>query len=79
MPAKGSSVWIAILGYLILAAGIVNVGFDIHHRAEWAVPTDMGLVVGELALIMFGVVTLSIAQCLRQMEKRLDQIEAKLG
>jgi uncharacterized membrane protein len=77
MSAKGGSVAVVTFGYLILAVGIVNVGFDLHHRAEWALPTDMGLVVAEGAFILLGLVALSVGQCLRKLEKRLDQIEAK--
>jgi uncharacterized membrane protein len=77
MSAKGGSVAVVTFGYLILAMGIVNVVFDLHRRTEWALPTDMGLAVAEGAFILLGLVALSIGQCLRRLEKRLDEIEAK--
>jgi hypothetical protein len=79
MPVKGSSFWVFAFGYLILAGGIISIGFDIHQRVEWMVPTDMGVVVGEGTLILLGLIAQTIGQSLRKIEARLDQIEAKLG
>lgn len=77
MPAKGSSFWVFFFGYVILAGGIFNVGFDLHHRIYWSVPTDMGIVIGETGLILTGLIAQTIGQCLRRLETRLDEIEAK--
>ena len=77
MPAKSSSFWVFVFGYLILAAGVMNVGFDLYGRVEWYVPTDMGTVVGEAALILVGLISQTIGQSIRKIEKRLDEIEAK--
>jgi len=77
MPAKGSSFWVFAFGYLILAAGFISVGFDLYGRVEWRVPTDMGTVVGETALILLGLIAQTIGQCLRRLETRLDEVEAK--
>ena len=77
MPAKGSSFWVFAFGYLILAAGILSVGFDLHRRVQWVVPTDMGVVVGEAALILLGLIAQTFGQSLRRLEARLDEFEAK--
>ncbi|MGH6727919.1 MAG: hypothetical protein ACREB8_15455 [Pseudolabrys sp.] len=77
MPRKGSSFWVFAFGYLILAAGIMNVGFDLYGRAEWYVPTNMGTVVGEAALILLGLIAQTIGQSIQKLEQRLDEIEAK--
>ena len=77
MPAKGSSFWVFAFGYLILVAGVINVGFDIYGRVEWSVPTNMCTVVGEGALILMGLIAQTIGQSIQKLEKRLDEIEAK--
>jgi hypothetical protein len=77
MPAKGSSFWVFAFGYLILAPVIMNVGFDLHRREEWWLPQDMGTVVGEVALILLGLIAQTIGQSIRKLEKRLDEIDAK--
>jgi len=77
MPRKGSSFWVFAFGYLILAAGVMNVGFDLYGRAEWSVPTNMGTVVGEAALLLLGLIAQTIGQSIRKLEQRLNEIEAK--
>jgi hypothetical protein len=77
MPTKGSSFWVFAFGYLILAVGIVSIGFDLHRRVEWWVPQDMGMVLSEGALILLGLIAQTIGQTIRKLEKRLDAIEAK--
>lgn len=74
MPARGSSFWVFAFGYLILAGGIISVGFDLYHRVQWEVPTDMGVVVGEAALILLGLIAQTIGQSLRRLEIRLDEM-----
>ncbi len=77
MPAKGNSFWVFAFGYLIFAAGIMNIGFDLHSRDEWLVPRDMGIVVGEAALILMGCLAQIIGRSIQKLEKRLDEIDAK--
>jgi hypothetical protein len=77
MPAKGGSFWVFVCGYVILAAGLMNVGWDIAYRVKWATPTDMGIVVAEGVYFLLSATTLIIGECLRKLERRLDQIEAK--
>ncbi len=76
MPAKGSSFWVFAFGYLILMTGVISVGFDLYGRVEWAAPNDMGVVVGEAALILLGLIAQTIGQCLRRLEMRLDEFKA---
>ena len=77
MPAKENSFWVFAFGYLIFAAGIMNIGFDLHNRVEWSIPRDMGTVVGESALILMGCLAQIIGQSIRKLEKRLNEIDAK--
>jgi hypothetical protein len=64
-------------GYLVFAAGIVNIGFDLYGRVEWSVPQDMGIVVGEAALLLVGCLAQIIGQSIRKLEKRLDEIDTR--
>ncbi len=63
------------LAYLILAGGLVGAAADFFNRPEVAIPTDMGVVIGNGALVLLGLVTSAIASVLRNFEKRLDKIE----
>jgi hypothetical protein len=64
-----------LLAYVILAGGLVLTAADFFTRPEMAIPTDMGVVLGNGALVLLGLVTSMIASVLRNLEKRLDKIE----
>jgi len=76
MPAKGSSFWVFVFGYLMLAAGITSAGWDIYGRVELLMPREMGTVIGECALILTGLLAIIIGQSLQRIEKQLEQFKS---
>jgi hypothetical protein len=64
-----------VLAYAILAGGLVGTAAEFFTRSEMAIPQDLGRVLGNGALVLLGLVTSMIAGVLRNLEKRLDEIE----
>jgi hypothetical protein len=71
--------WLSALAYVILAGGVVSTGFDFYNRPEMAIPQDMGVVLGNGAFVLLGLVTSAVATVLRNLEMRLDRIERQGG
>jgi len=75
VAAKGSSLWVFIFGYVILALGGFGTVDYYFMRVEYSAPQNMGIVQGNTALMLLGVIALVIAQSLKSLEKRLDKLE----
>lgn len=70
---------LSALAYIILAGGVVSTGFDFYNRPEMAIPQDLGIVLGNGALVLLGLVASAVATVLRSLEMRLDRIERQGG
>jgi hypothetical protein len=66
---------ISLLGYLILATGLLGGAIYYYTRFRYLLPQDMGIVLGNGALVLLGCVTTAVATVLRKLERRLDQID----
>lgn len=75
MPAKGSSFWVFAFGYVIAGVGLSGFGLDYYSRIAMGYPQNMGIVIGNTALVLLGVTATVIAQCLKRLEQRVDRIE----
>jgi hypothetical protein len=75
MPAKGSSFWVFAFGYVIFAFGVLSTGIDFHARIYRSFPLDMGIVLGNCALLLLGLTAQVIAQSIRKLERRLERID----
>ena len=75
MPARGGFPWTFVLGYVALAMGGFGMTAYYFARVEYAAPQDMGIVQGNTGLILLGLITLVIAQSIKRLEKRLEELE----
>ena len=73
---KVTNFWaVNFLGYLFLIAGIAGMVADFVSRAVSAFPLNMGLHAGNGALIGVGLIGTTAANSLRDLDRRLRQIE----
>ena len=68
-----------VLAYAILAGGLVGTAAEFFTRPEMAIPQDMGIVLGNGALVLLGLVASAVATVLRNLDMRLDRIERQGG
>jgi len=68
---------VKISGYGILIVGILNTIIDFVSRIEYSFPLNMGLAIGNVAIVFLGAITVMIAQCLKSLEQRLAKIESQ--
>lgn len=66
-----------IIGYLMLAAGLVSLALHSFVRIRYSVPTDIGIDLAGGALVSGGLATTAVAQAVKQLEKRLDRLESR--
>ncbi len=80
MSTRGpNSFPVRVFAYIILVGGVISTAFDVYNRPEVAMPADLGIVIGNAALILLGLVTSAIASVLKNLETRLDRIERQGG
>jgi hypothetical protein len=68
---------VRVFAYVILAGGILSTAADFFTRPEFAVPTNMGVVIGNTALVLLGLVASSVGSVLKSLETRLDKLERR--
>ncbi len=73
---KKDSWKLALCGYIILGLGISGFASDYFTRLQYSLSGDMGIVLGDGAITLLGIITVTIAKCLKNLEQRLDRIEA---
>jgi hypothetical protein len=75
---KRKSRWrvISISGYVIIAFGLLNMIWDFATRGPDPHVFDLGLFVANSAIIFLGLFATAIAQSLRDLEERLNEIES---
>lgn len=73
---KAKSLPIKILGYAILTLGVFGTADYYVTSIIYSYPQNMGIVVGNSAMILLGLVTTAVASCLKNLEGRLDKIES---
>ena len=71
MPAKGTSFWVFAFGYTILVSGLLWTGFDYYGRWAWSYPQNMGIVLGDGAIVLLGLSLTVVAEAIRRLEKHL--------
>jgi hypothetical protein len=69
---------VRVFAYVILAGGILSTAADFFTRPEFAVPTNMGVVLGNGALVLLGLVAWAIACVLKSLETQLDRLERRI-
>jgi hypothetical protein len=74
IPRSGSGV-LRIFGYIIFIFGALGMAHDIAFRVWRSVALDMGIALGDGAIVLIGLVAPAVANCLRRLEQRLDRLE----
>jgi hypothetical protein len=74
---KRKSRWrlISISGYVIIIFGLLNIIWDFATRGSDPRVFDLGLFVADCAIVFIGLFATAIAESLRDLEERLNQIE----
>jgi hypothetical protein len=67
---------VAILGYVILIGGVSSSIPYVAARVFYSQPPDMGILLGNCAIVLTGLVATSVATCLRKIERRMDSMES---
>jgi len=75
---KRKSRWrlISISGYVIIVFGLLNIIWDFAIRGRDPRVFDLGLFVADCAIVFIGLFATAIAESLRDLEERLNQIES---
>lgn len=68
-----------VFGYVILVLGALGFLEYFITNYLYLLPQNMGIVLGNGAIVLLGLVTLAIAKCLDHLEGRLDKIEGALS
>jgi hypothetical protein len=66
-----------VAGYIILAAGLSGTALDYIFRYFYSFPQNMGIVLGNSAIVLLGCVTWMAATSIKKLERRLDLLEGK--
>ena len=66
---------VLIVGYVIFAYGVTSTVVDFVARAQFAFPRNMGIIIGNGAITIVGLVAVIIAKCLMKLEERVHNIE----
>lgn len=66
---------VLIAGYIVFALGIGNTVADFVSRIEFSFPLNIGIVIGNSAIMLIGLVSLIVGRCLKRLEERLDELE----
>ncbi len=74
-PRAGAGV-VRLFGYILFAYGLVSTLLYLIFQIRYSIGPDMGIVLGNGAITLIGLVALSVATCLVQLEKRLDRLES---
>ena len=72
--SKAKSFPILIFGYLILALGVFGTADYYVTNILYSYPQNMGIILGNSAITLLGLVTAAVAKCLKNLEERLDGI-----
>jgi hypothetical protein len=66
---------VRIYGWVMLAVGVLSSGQDVYGRIRYAFPLDMGIVIGNGAIVIVAGLALVVAGSLQNLEGRLDKLE----
>jgi hypothetical protein len=67
---------VRLFGYIVLACWASSVVHEIVGITVQALPLDMGIAIGNTALLLLSVLALTIASCFKKFEERLDEIQS---
>jgi hypothetical protein len=70
---------ILICDYFVFVIGLVGTVADFINRAAFNYPLNLGIVLGNGAVVIIFLFALMISKCLLKIESRLDLIESKTG
>jgi TRAP-type C4-dicarboxylate transport system permease small subunit len=73
--SKTGSQWVRLFGFLIFGWGILSTIADFASRMLYSFPLEMGIVLGNGAILLVGLVAITAAKALKNLEERLDRIE----
>ena len=73
--AKITSRGVRLFGYMIFGWGILSTATDVVSRFQFFFPQNMGIVLANGAILMIGLVAITVATALRGLGERLDKIE----
>jgi hypothetical protein len=64
-----------IIGYLMLAVGLLSLALHFYMRIRYSMPADLGINLAVGALVSGGLATTAVAKAVKQLEKRVDRLE----
>ena len=70
-----SSLGVRLFGYLFLLTGLFGIAMDEIGRSFYSHPFNLGIVLGNAAIGMVGVIALMVARQLKTLEQRLEKLE----
>lgn len=74
IPRSGSGV-IRIFGYIILVFGALSMAQDVVFQIRHSIPPNIGVVIGDGAITLIGLVAIAVAACLKKLEHRIEALE----
>jgi uncharacterized membrane-anchored protein len=78
---KTTSQGVRLWGYTVLVIAAVSIVSDLVWRTVYGlpvlVPLSMGIVIGNISIVLTGVVAISVANALRNVEERLERLEGR--
>ena len=77
MMSKPGSWWVRVFGYGILACAALGYVDYFAMSILYSYPQNMGIVLGNSALALLGLVTTQIGACLKSLEERLERLEGR--
>lgn len=68
-----------LYGYVVLIIGLSDFALYYFGRTAYSLPQSMGIVLGSCATVLLGLITLSAANVLQKLERRLERLEEEGG
>jgi hypothetical protein len=69
---------VKIFGYLIFLWGALSTIVNVAAVKFYSFPFEMGISLGNGAIMLLGLVTIAVANCIKTLEARLQAIEARV-
>lgn len=72
---SGHGFRVIVIGYLLFMSGAAGMIADFVARSHFGYPFNLGIVLGNGAITLLGLVTVIVGQCLRALEREIRRNE----
>ena len=79
MRTLAGSSGVRIFGYVIFCWGALSTAFDFYTVYFRSFPINMGISLGNGAIVLLGLVAIVVAKALKSLENRLQALEANIS